>query len=566
MFGNASLPSRIWSFGADAPHAEDRERVENQYRAAHRYRNTLCEIELRRRAASEDVLRQLAPDLVDLDQQTANLKEQLDALRAQTKAANSKARLRVTNKEDQNRLKTLRQQLKGATTRLNTRRRELYASQATKTALTVVKEESQKEIKQARAQTEAYWGSYLAVEQSMAKAGQGPPPRYHRWTGEGRLAVQLQNGLTMADMFAGQDRRFRLISTKGQDYTAYLRIGSDGQEPVWARINIRMHRKPPNDALLKWVYLIRRREGTRTRWWLQLVLSRKNDWPQSEAATSGRVAVDMNFRLVKDGMRVAYWVGEDGLEGQLVIPTDWVQRWQKPKDLRSTRDQHFDVIRPRLVEWLKGHGVEWLLGREVPDWLRERTATLRKWKSPAKLAALVLHWRENRFAGDEEMFLELEAWRKQDKHLFDWEGGQRGKLIRWRNDLYCKFSCMLMRQYKEIVLEKVNWRELARVPVAEKETDPGKLMRQRSQVAAVGRLSALLQERMQVIWANPRYSSMRCAECGKLCCPKDSTALTQVCEHCGFEEDRDRRACRNLLSTTARGKVVQQSPGGTRVA
>jgi len=570
MFGNASLPSRIWSYGADAPHEESRERVEGQYRAAHRYRNKLCEIERARREASEKAIRRAAPDLEKLDAEVLRLQGELDAALAEGRGRNQSERKRVKDPELTRRIKELRGLLREARSRLNVRRREVYADPRTKAALGAVTEASFAAKKLARAETEAFWPTYLQVEQAAAKFGTGAPPRFLRWTGEGKIAVQIQGGLPVTSLFTGTDRRFRLVPIGGLDYTAYLRVGSEGREPVWARCDVRLHRLPPYDAKVQWVYLTRRREGTRYRWWLQLVLARAAGWDRPDAAKAGRVAVDLGWRLLPDGtgLRVAYWLGDDGAEGELVIPHDRLKApedepewrphatWDKPDDLRSIRDKYFDGIRLNLAEWLRS--------RVVPDWLRERTVTLGQWRSTARLAALILHWRGERFAGDEEMFEALEAWRKRDKHLYNWEGSQRGKLVRWRDDLYAKFACGLMRRYREIVLEDVNWRELAKVPEPGQASLPGGVVPYR-RVAAVGRLTELLKERMEVVWVDPAGKAtdgealaptMRCAECGEMDAFDAARELVRTCRHCHFTEDQDRRACRVLLAA-ASGQVVE---------
>src|SRR5262249_58171310 len=108
-----------------------------------------------------------------------------------------------------------------------------------------------------------YWGSYLAVEEGLARAGHGPPPQFHRGTGDGKLAVQLQGGLPVADASRGEDPRLRLVPVAAGAYApgaprplrrthAYLRVGSDRRAPVWAQVPVVLHPPLPANPTITW--------------------------------------------------------------------------------------------------------------------------------------------------------------------------------------------------------------------------------------------------------------------------------------------------------------------------
>jgi hypothetical protein len=57
-----------------------------------------------------------------------------------------------------------------------------------------------------------YWPNYLESERAANQARfQRMDPKFHRWTGEGSLAIQFQKGLSVAELFECQDSRLRLI-------------------------------------------------------------------------------------------------------------------------------------------------------------------------------------------------------------------------------------------------------------------------------------------------------------------------------------------------------------------
>ena len=376
------------------------------------------------------------------------------------------------------------------------------------------------------------------------------------------MVVQLQGGLSPAEAFAGADRRFRLEPVPDEAWDngapkrlqrtrAWVRVDSDGREPVWAVVPVTLHRPIPDDARIKWVYLIRRRVASKDNWSLCLVLSRQSGWMKTDLARGGCVGIDIGWRLVPDGLRVAYWVGDDGRSGQLVLPLRDVGRWQKAQDLQSIRSKNFDAVVLRLANWLRG--------RDLPDWLIERTKTLRQWRSQARLASVAIHWRGNRFDGDGEIFDAIEAWRKQDKHLWEWEHNQRRKAAAWREDTYRQLAAKLSRAYRTVCLEKTDWRQLARQAKPEEEGNAQAAHYMRT--ASPGQLTRLLAERFaEVVRVDPAHTTQRCHACGKLT-PFDAAAqLTTTCRHCGAEWDQDFNAACNLLGGAARGPVMQKTP------
>ena len=97
MFGHDSQPSVIYRYGAKAPE-EGSDVVAEQISAAHKYYNTLVEIERHRRQQAAEVVRRLSPDLESLIQQREELTGQIDAQRAQIKQANQRARRKTATK------------------------------------------------------------------------------------------------------------------------------------------------------------------------------------------------------------------------------------------------------------------------------------------------------------------------------------------------------------------------------------------------------------------------------------------------------------------------------------
>ena len=543
MFGHTSDPSLIFRYGA-LPPVEDGPVLE-QMRAAHRYRNKLVEIERDRREKAAAIVSAASPDLAGLERQYAELGEQVESAAAEIKATNQRARKQRATLEQRAKLRTLRAERAEVYARLKEAKHTAYHSLAARAALDQLDAVTLDATKAARATCSVYWGTYLQIEAGLGSIRKGPPPRFLRWTGDGKLAVQIQGGMSRQEAEVGDSRlKIATLERRGKATNVYLRIGTDEmRNPIWAIVPVIFHRPIPDDAQIKWVYLLARRVGTHTRWAVCFVLSRATGWGKPDLATDGAVGLDLGWRILDHGLRVAYWCGSDGAGEEIVLPLRDVSRWQKADDLRAIRGKNFDAARDELALWLAG--------RDLPDWLIEQTRALRQWRNATWLAALAIHWREDRFTGDEEAFAPLEAWRTQDKHLLEWEANQRRKAVAWRDDFYRRVAADLSRRYKTLVIEDCNWREMGRLPEVGESNESGRAGSYRV-IAAVGSLARVLRERFaETVSADPAYTTQRCHVCGQLAQAETRTSVWVKCNHCGEAWDQDRNAALNLLSAAS---------------
>lgn len=613
MFGHKSDPARIYAYGAKAP-VENADLVGEQMFKAHRYRNELVAFERERRDRIDAALVRLSPHLAqteaDLVQAEADVEKAVGAL----KAAQGKARKKVrpaplvsavtAAKKARKTLWDQRKQLRAA----------LFGKRAPKNPQNpralrpwlvqpdpqwLVEEAAintwhKAEEKRLRATNDLYWGTYLHVEQAMGNVKQGPPPQFQSWRGDGHLAVQIQGGLPAPELFGGSDTRIRVDPVPAAAWQpggralrrtrVWLRVGSDGRAPIWAVVPVVLHRPLPDDAKVKWVHLIRRRVATHDEWRVSFVLTRESGWAKTDCASEGTVGIDVGWRVRPDGLRVAYWAGSDGAEGELVLPQAVVDGWQKVCDLRSIRDLHFNTMRVALVAWLKG--------AQAPAWLQQETQTLAQWRSPARLAKLTRQWRDARFAGDAVALPEaaeirstmqldpahygtpvsiydlLEAWRKKNRHLYDWERNQELKLQRRREDLYRNFAATMRRSYRTIVIESLDLRDFHVLPQAEEPSANG-AMREHTRTACLSFLLRCLKESAaNLVGAQAEYTTMDCHVCNHRE-DFDRMNLFHTCGSsaaggCGALWDQDQNAARNLLKQGPSGAAgAAGTPSGT---
>jgi hypothetical protein len=557
MFGHMSLPSRIYSFGALAP-THNLDLVEDQIYRAHRYRNDLVAIECERRTACQQLLLAHYPGLSQAEALVTELDNQVKQMLAQIAANNAAARRKRATPAEQATLKEQRQALKEARATAKTLRKAAYADPRMRQALDQVDAEAKAKSLALRAGSQLYWPVYLAVEQSLMDMRRGAPPQFKRWRGDGKFSVQLQGGLSLDELFSEKDTQLRLAPVPAEAYAprkparerytlCHLRVGSDAKrKPIWAVVPVFLHRPLPAGSRVKWAYLLRRRIGTQVRWQFQLVLERACGWAKSDLATDGTVGIDLGWRILPrnhpthpGGLRVAYWVGSDNDQGELILPRDDLSRWTKVESLQSIRDRNFDDIRHLLGEYLDV--------AEVPTWFQEETSSLAQWRSPARLCTLWRRWSLERFPGDRGIWTLVACWCKQDQHLWDWQAFQLRRSLNWRDNLFRHFVRDMRRRYHLARLEDADWSQLQRRPGPEEASDLQARMYQR--IASVGRLRQLLEEGMARTERLPTpFTTLTCHHCGQTCAFDAARNLQHTCEHCGTTWDQDENAGHNLLN------------------
>lgn len=511
---------RTYSYGAKAPET-NADLVQAQLKAAHRYKNHLIELERWRAAFHAQVL---AP------------------LRAARDAAHPDPKERP----------------------------KLVLSAETKAELKAIDAQTAALAKLAYNASDAYWGTKLCVSDAVLRAADSSRKqsaealvRYQRFEG-GLLAVQLQKGLTVAELMKGDDSRVQ-IRGEGKRRGLALRVGSgDGRAPVWAVFPFFFHRELPAAGVVKWVKVTARKVATKTEYAVQLSVD--NDGATLPTPALDTVAVDVGWRRFKAsrrGLRVAAWVDSMGERGEVRVPERLLQRWQKTEDLGSIRDKHFNAALQVLLQERAAGGARW------PQWLLEATRYAHAWNKPARLAALTWRWyharpTEPELAGSDTTLRALEAWRKQDKHLYEWEAHQRGGVLRARRELYRVFAKQLAR-YRRIVVEHLDLRDFAELPEKDepKDTPQQQAARPNRFKASVSELlscmaDACLRSGSDWVELEPAWTTQTCGECGEREEFDAAASVTHVCGHCGAEWDQDFNAAKNLLRAATSYDAAEQ--------
>ena len=562
------MTSKNYTYGLRSP-VENHDRVIDQLRLASVYRNKLVEIELARRAATDDTLRELCPGLLECEADLATVNAAIEDVVAQQRGRNQRARGMTDEADFRDRLAELKPRRKELAARRKTLRAGSFAAPATQERLTAVNETAAVAIRAARASCGVFWGTYLLVEQAADAFRKGAPPVFRGFRGEGRIAVQLQGGMTWDEASSGEDTRLRIVHTpqtetrtarngtvlpmpgakrQAQQYTLWLRIGSDGRAPIWATWPLILHRPIPDGTRIMWAIVRREIIVGHERW--HLTLSLRDDTDQAfvrrDVAAAGVCGVDIGYRYIDDrAQRVAYWHGSDGASGELQLPAGKVAEWKKVDDLQSIRDDLHNVARAALRDWLAANA--------HPEWLDEATEHIHAWRRLSRLDRLVVQWRGRRFDGDEAMMATLEAWRTKERHLWQYQENLRDQLLAWRKDYYRNFAAMLRRRYRTIAVEDMDLRSAIHdVLRPEEERKTVTAQRRAARFASLSTLvGALKDSGADVVAIERAGTTSTCSWCGAA--NEVGTGVLHTCVGCGREWDRDDNAARNIL---ARGEAA----------
>lgn len=542
--------------------------VNEQMRFAHNYRNTLTEVERARRNAVRILTRENDTKILELEKKVAKAKEKEKIIGKEIKLQHQETRSRTSTKTDKEDLKQSRKITKELRAQLRLARKELKNNNAIQSEIDLINERANEMIRSIRSNySEAglYWGNYLIVEDAMTAVKKSPlykddqdnDPRFARWRDEGTIAVQLQGGLDTKSISDDKNTLVRINKVDDGAFYAekrserkklsrtvlHIRVGSDEKgKPIWASFPMIMHRSLPENGKIKWIKVHKKKQGSNTKWYVDFTVDITN---VIKAPNNGKgaIAIDIGWRDMGDGFRVAKWRGEDGEIGEIKIDDGLVKSLKKDAELRSIRDKEFNIARIQLAEWLEKN--------VHSDWMTEKTKTISQWKSIDRLAKLVQQWKSNRFEGDDKIFQELENWRYHDFHLKDWEINQRRKSRRHRRELYRVIGAQLAEKYETVIFEDFDLRDVSMTPQPDAKEDNQKA-RANKTLASPSEFRLVIENAFvsrdgKVEKIDPKGTSYTCHLC-KAIEHLDSSDYIHTCSGCGETWDREDNATANILA------------------
>lgn len=559
---------RIYTYGARID-KDDIGTCFDILREANRFYNAFIEIERYRFEANEALHASLSKRYIPFKEAAEQADEVYELAKKEARKKNSAKRKRAPSAEDEAELKKLKAEKKAAFAKLSKLGREIRKKPKYEKGYEKIKDKVSDLRSNVRTESSAAWGTRGEAETAaqaatsavyqLAKKRHVPakPPRFKAFDGSGKIAVQLQKKRAVSDVTDDAHPQLILPTEDGHGNVPWregkIRIGSVTRlDPIWLNFQVKLHRPIPEDSEIRRAWLKATRVGVHTRWELQLVIARKKEvWEkdiQHRQAKKGVIAIDLGWRMRPDGdLRVAAFSGDDGYEGEITLPSDYIQRWLKTFELASIRKKRFNDAIAYLVEWRKKHL------KKLPKWFLEDTCTAHQWRSQNRLARLVIKWRNNRFSGDRYIFQKMEgdeeSWRVKDKHLLTWEAHQRRRCINWRKALYHDFAVDLAEDYGHVVIENIEWSKLYEQPdIFSRVTGTEeKILKKYRNMASVASLRNILIGAFRTSdIVEAADTTRRCHACGNIC-EWDHVILHHTCEYCGEKWDHDYNAARNIF-------------------
>lgn len=390
-----------------------------------------------------------------------------------------------------------------------------------------------------------FWGSkniqkrYAEVASDAAKKNKNLPS-FRRYNKSRIIGVQVQRGggidnickctMVQVDIPEKWEKR---CSVK-----ARIRIGSTGKGnriPIWAELEMIMHRPFPDKCEIKWVQVIKKIIAGKEKWDILFTLRT----PIEKNNNSNKaIALDIGWRKIGDEIRYGYmWDGENSKE--LRLPAKLISAFKKVESLQSIRDKMFNKM--------KDDGILKELKEEAPkDWFGKYCKYLHLSESKKTWSTFVKKWRNDRWDGDDELFNKMEEWREQERHLWLWQENFRSKKIAARDDLYKNIAASLAKEYGILIIEDFDLSEIS---------VDGYAGGQRTMVALHKLRDALVNAFVgcgsTVIKIDPKNTTKKCNVCKSVEEWEKPGEVRHTCTCCGATWDRDENAAKNIYDIWA---------------
>jgi hypothetical protein len=573
---NPANAIKVFSYACKIAYSEEAAHVEHQLTLTHRHRNLLTETLLKGREKYREIINEhLGLDIKALEKQAEEITTEIKGVQQEISDWKKQNRTTKIQPDLSDRLRYLRTERKPIFEKIRTVKKAAKEDPSIKPLIEQANTALNSAIKEARKhysrQLGLYWPNYLENERAANQARfQRMDPKFHRWTGEGSIAIQFQNGLSVAELFECQDTRLRLIApniantnalrAKGQirgkerHVRALYRVQSneDGS-PRWITLEVTMHRMLPANGSIKWAHLQRQKSsGAIGKTYISLTkdydytLRLTLEEPSQKEKNKAKVAIEIGWRLLETGLRVAVALGEDGDLRELYLPKQWLDGKRKAESLGSIIDQETNQTALAIKE---AHP-ELCKKAEQSE---NPTLTTLDWAgdNPRRLAAALLKiYREN-----PALQPDLEKWRKHHFHLLRYKKGLNDKLMRIRREIYRKFVSDLAKKYSICGIEDFDLRQVTT------KSQAHELVQWQRTAAGISSLRLMLSQRLTAQKLSAENKTQKCHNCGSLEQWDAAHAVWHRCKQCNSRWDQDHNSVRNLLDLLCEAPVDVKMTG-----
>lgn len=432
-------------------------------------------------------------------------------------------------------------------------------------------------VKAARQSSGCFWGGYNAVIASYETARhraikEGAELRFRsRHKRDCRIVNQIQGGGTWAEALdstingqvsirphaLGRTASGRARPEYRLTATIYTRGRGVRRTVTWPLI---LHRPMPENARIQEVTIVRQaiahcRHGAAARETWSVSFLCRVPAVERTGNTQPACGIDIGWRRLNDGVRVAVVVPERGERTSVVLPERIVDGWRYSDDLAA------DIDRRTTARFAALAALPWGTASSA---LQDMAADMRRApkKTYGMLDRLVSLWRETAASWEATVFAEA----ARDVQANRRDVGERHALMRRlaaaRKDHYRKEALRIARNHGTIGLEA----NLSLKQMAESDNDPTpppsrqyRKMSAPSEFLSALRLAA--DKTGAKVIEHDGASTWVCAQCGHEQSPSDPAALIATCPSCSATWDQDVNAARIILATAvANAATLAQGP------
>lgn len=515
--------------------------------------NRLVEIERAHTAAVQEIGAD-DPVVKAATDKAESISNALKDVKERKKAVNKAARRNMPTAELDADIVRLRADSKAAWEQVKEARKAVRERQRDR--LRALEEARKLSVKTARQTSGLFWGNYNAVIKSYDVARQrciktGAELRFRSFRQrDGRIVNQIQGGGTWDEVLAGTING--QLSIRPQDTnrvaggrvrpiynltaTVFTRGRGDRRTVTWPMV---LHRPLPDDAQIQEVIISRRASTARRDKWTVSFLLRLPDAEPVKRNDATACGVDIGWRRLNDGIRVATVVDSEGERDFVVLPERIISGFDHAESLRSDIDTRLN-FRVNAIR-----GLPW---DTAPDALRDVSKRLRSSPKPTcgALAELVSLWPDTwqpvaRFDASVTVRLNHRDLRERSGLVL--------RLGAARLDHYRCEAVRLVRAYRVIAIEG----DLDIARMARRENSPLSEAARRNRVLAspgefLSALKLAAAKHGTTMLEHIGKSSFVCSECGAEHRPSDPAELITTCPACSATWDQDVNAAKNILA------------------
>jgi|GEM_PF-1702448 len=392
--------------------------------------------------------------------------------------------------------------------------------------------------------------------------------RFRSFDGSGKFAVRKTGGFALSDLVSGKlsfarlealpDANFAHLSERGKRSRARHHLtmtiltykDESGKlcrhEVTWPII---LHRPLPPEGMIKFIHVQRKRIGKDFQWTCSITMEvdeiQKTPIDHPSRAACG---IDIGYRLVKDGLRVAVIADTSGKIDHLTLPQDWIEKMDHVESIQGHLDNSNDLAWGELKALLKSM-------HDYPESIAESIGRLLKAGDRTPVRGMrALHWRlRNEPETMPEVLSILDTWeaetcrREREMHRL------RRKLINRRKDLYRNFAYKVANRYVLIRIRGLSLKKLAAVNLEDgSDNQMPQAVRNNRTRASLSELTLCLQQAAVKAGADFEKvfdvnSTTTCSTCGNQNLKMDREDIYFRCEKCDTLHDQDENAAKNLL-------------------